>query len=226
MSDWAPSAPPDDPDRRRQWIADHLGRGRAFRRLTDAEQRAVVGSFSRIIDYWLDAADKEAPFDEVLAAVDFPAFVADLGNGVFDAIVDASVRQMEAYQELLQSVTRTVDQFIDDTVTDELARDYLFDTFPDVFADAGTKGRMVKRRRGATKGRWRLALSLLGVPKADRKPDTDTLSDRLIQATRRHLVRDRQQLLATMVLMGIQRINDPHGRFPPKFKLRLRYHPK
>jgi hypothetical protein len=119
-----------------------------------------------------------------------------------------------------------VDQFIDDTVTDEQARDYLLDTFPDVFADGDAKGQTIKRRRGATKGRWRLALSLLGIPKADRKPDPDTLSKRLIEAARRHLVRQRQRLLATMVLMGIQRINDPHGRLPPKFKLRLRYRPK
>ncbi len=143
----------------------------------------------------------------MIDAVDFPGFVADLVNGVFDAIVDASIRQMEAYGDLLESVAKTVDQFIDDTVTDEQARDYLLDTFPDVFAKAGTKGPAIKRRRKATKGRWRLALSLLGMPKADRKPDPDTLSKRLIQAARRHLVRQRQQLLATMVLMGIQRIN-------------------
>ncbi len=221
-----PSAPPKNPGRRRQWIADHLGRGRAFRRLKDAEQKAVVGSLSRIIDYWLDAADTEAPMDEIIAAVDFPGFVADLVNGVFDAMVDASLRQMEAYAELLESVSRTVDQFIEDNVTDDQARDYLLDTFPDVFTDAGTKDGAVKRRRGAPKGRWRLALSLLGLPKADSKPDPETLSKRLIQAARRHLVRDRQQLLATMVLIGIQRINDPHGKFPPKFKLRLRYRPK
>jgi hypothetical protein len=85
---------------------------------------------------------------------------------------------------------------------------------------------MVKRRRRVPKGRWRLALGLLGLPKADPKPDPDTLSKRLIQAARRHLVRERQQLLATMVLMGIQRIHDPHGRTPPKFTLRLRYRRK
>jgi hypothetical protein len=221
-----PSAPPDDPDRRPPWIADRLGRGRAFRRLKDAERKAVVGALSRIVDYWLDAADREAPFDGVIDAVDFPGFVADLVNGVFDAIVDASIRQMEAYGDLLESVAKTVDQFIDDTVTDNQARDYLLDTFPDVFTKAGTKDPTIKRRRGATKGRWRLALSLLGLPKPDRKPDPDTLSKRLIQAARRHLVRQRQQLLATMVLMGIQRIHDSHGRLPPKFKLRLRYRPK
>jgi len=221
-----PSAPPDDPDRRRKWIADRLGRGRAFRRLKKAEQKSVVGSLSRIVDYWLDAADKETPKGEIIDAVDFPEFVAGLVNGVFDAIVDASIRQMEAYADLVESVAKTVDRFIDENVTDKQARDYLLDIFPDVFANARGKGRMIKRRRRAPKGRWRLALSLLGLPKLHRKADADTQSKRLIQAARRHLVRERQQLLATMVLMGIQRINDPHGRIPPKFKLRLRYRPK
>jgi hypothetical protein len=221
-----PSAPPDEPGQRPRWIADQLGRGRAFRRLTDAEQKTVVDPLSRIVDYWLDAADQQAPFDEVVDAVDFPAFVADLIAGVFDAIVDASVRQMEAYGDLVDSVAKTVDRFVDDTITDDQARDYLLDTFPDVFAGAGANDGAVKRRPGAPKGRWRLALSLLGLPKTDGKPDADTGSKRLILATRRHLVRGRQQLLATMVLMGIQRIHDHDGRRPARFKLRLRYRAK
>jgi hypothetical protein len=221
-----PSSPPDDPERRPPWIAGRLGRGRAFRRLKDAEQKAVVGSLSRIVDYWLDAADKQAPMDGLIDAVDFPGFVADLINGVFDAIVDASIRQMEAYADLVDSVAKTVDRFIDDNVSDDEARDYLLDTFPDVFAEGGAKGPPIKRRRGAAKGRWRLALSLLGLPKTDPKPDADTRSKRLIQAARRHRIRERQQLLATMVLMGIQRINDPRGRIPPQFELHLRYRPK
>jgi hypothetical protein len=221
-----PSAPPDAPDRRPPWITAHLGRGRAFRRLKDADQRAFVCSLSRIVDYWLDAADKEAPLDGVIDAVDFPGFVADLIAGVFDAIVDASIRQMEAYADLVDGVAKTVDQFVDENVTDDQARHYLLDTFPDVFAKEGAKGSTIKRRRGAAKGRWRLALSLLGLPKADPKPDPETRSKRLIQAARRHMVRERQQLLATMVLMGVQRIRDPHGRLPPSFKLRLRHRPK
>jgi hypothetical protein len=221
-----PSAPPDAPERRPAWIAAHLGRGRAFRRLKDADQRAFVRSLSRIVDYWLDAADREAPMNELIDAVDFPGFVADLIAGVFDAIVDASIRQMEAYGDLVDSVAKTVDQFVDDNVTDDQARHYLLDTFPDVFAEGGAKGAAIKRRRGAAKGRWRLALSLLGLPKADPKPDPETRSKRLIQAARRHMVRERQQLLATMVLMGVQRIRDPHGRLPPSFKLRLRHRPK
>ena len=151
------SAPPNAPDRRPSWIAAHLGRGRAFRRLKDGEQKTVVRAFTRIVDYWLDAAEGEAPTTELIDAVGFPGFVADLIEGVFDAIVDASTRQMKAYRDLLEGAAKTVDQFVEDNVTDDHARDYLIDTFPDVFADARDKGRMVKRRGGAAKSRWRLA---------------------------------------------------------------------
>ena len=223
MKDKEAYSPPGDIDRRPKWIADHLSRGKAFRRLTDAERQSVVSSLSRILDYWINAADREAVPDELLDAVDFPAFVSDLVRGVFQAIVDASIEQMEAYADLLESVTQSVDQFREDNATDDQAIDYLTTTFPDVFARANNKGHTVEKRRGATEDRWALALTVLGLPDATHMLKTDTLSDRLVQATRRHLVRERQQLLATMVLMGIQRIVDPDERYRPKLKLRLRY---
>jgi len=36
-------------------------------------------------------------------AVNFPQFVADLIHGTFDAIVTASIKQMDAYSELLRT---------------------------------------------------------------------------------------------------------------------------
>jgi hypothetical protein len=228
MKQAEPSKPPADPDRRPRWIASRLGQSRAFRGLTVADQKAVAGSLSRIVDYWLDAADREAPPGAFLAAVDFPAFVGDLIEGVFDAIVDASIRQMEAYRDLLEGVAQSVDRFIADTVTDDDARSYLSDTFPGVFTvgDGNVQGGIVGKRPGASESRWDLALSLLGLKEADRGANAEALSKWLIRATRRNLVRERQQLLATMVLMGVQRIVDPDGRYRPKFKLRLRYRRK
>jgi hypothetical protein len=56
-------------------------------------------------------------------AVDFPAFVADLIKGTFDAIVDASIRQMEAYAQLLKDVSDRVDEFLQD-LEDDCLRHY------------------------------------------------------------------------------------------------------
>lgn len=48
-----------------------------------------------------------------LASVDFPSFVADLVQGTFQAIVDASVQQMKAYAELVAGVAKSLDDFAD-----------------------------------------------------------------------------------------------------------------
>ena len=79
----------------------------------------------------------------LVAGVDFPGFVAELIDGVFGAIVNASIQQMDAYAKLLADVAKSL--------------------------DAGDSE--LPKRLGA-----------------------------------RRLATNRQQLLATMVMMGINRI--------------------
>jgi hypothetical protein len=88
---------------------------------------------------------------DLVESVDFPSFVATLIQGTFDAIVDASIRQMCAYTDLLRNVAKSVDEFMRDNVIGE-------------------------HSAGAVTG------------------------------DRRQLAAQRQQVLATMVLMGINRI--------------------
>ena len=47
-------------------------------------------------------------------SVDFPTFVAGLIEGVFNAIVNASVQQMDAYGELVKSVDKSLNDFVDE----------------------------------------------------------------------------------------------------------------
>jgi len=68
--------------------------------------------------------------EDTLNAIAFPTFVADLVKGTFQAIVDASIQQMEAYGELLANVAKTVDEFMGDNITDNQARDYLANRYP------------------------------------------------------------------------------------------------
>ena len=67
----------------------------------------------------------------VIRQVDFPGFVADLIKGVFNAVVDASIQQMEAYAELVANVAKSVDQYMKDNVSEDQARDYLVNQYPD-----------------------------------------------------------------------------------------------
>lgn len=46
--------------------------------------------------------------------VDFPTFVANLIEGVFNAVVSASIQQMDAYAELVQSVAKSLNDFVDE----------------------------------------------------------------------------------------------------------------
>jgi hypothetical protein len=48
----------------------------------------------------------------IAVGVDVPAFVAGLIKAVFDAVVDASIRQMEAYADLLRRVATSVGKFV------------------------------------------------------------------------------------------------------------------
>lgn len=98
--------------------------------------------------------------------VDFPDFVSGLIEGVFSAIVDASIKQMRAYAELVSNLAKTVDEFSQDNVTGGPARDDLSDPAP---ADCANKSQA---------------------------PDLAV----------RRLTLDRQQALATQVMMGINRI--------------------
>src|SRR5262249_60021328 len=62
--------------------------------------------------------------------IDFPAFVAGVVHGTFDAIVDSAIRQMEAFADLVSAVAKDVDQFTRENVTLNQARDWLVQQYP------------------------------------------------------------------------------------------------
>lgn len=47
-------------------------------------------------------------------SIDFPGFVAEILDGVFEAIVKASIEQMEDYADLLEDATEGLDEFVED----------------------------------------------------------------------------------------------------------------
>lgn len=149
---------------------------------------------------------------ETLRAIAFPAFVADLINSTFNAIVDASIRQMEAYGELLSNVGRTVDDFMSRNISDNQARDWLQSMYPEYVRVVREEGR----------GDEPPSAHLEPAPGADERPpppfrtdlgiegdvglDESSLEEKLVPAARRRLAQSRLQTLSTMVLMGVNRI--------------------
>ena len=155
-----------------------------------------------------------AEFKNLVGAVDFPAFVGGLIQNVFQAIVTASMQQMEAYGKLLKSVAQTVDQFAQDNISHNNARDWLTDKYPDLLeievqggggGEPGA-GPMLKARGEDSEA----GLARISREQQLLKPVTD-LSDpeqeaRLVGAARTQMARMRQQMLSSMVLLGINRI--------------------
>lgn len=159
-------------------------------------------------------------FGNLVNKVDFPAFVGGLIQNVFQAIVNSSIQQMQAYGELLANVAKTVDQFARDNITENNARDWLSDRFPDALgvetdAMAGSfaEGDEIvapQPRLTMTAEDESAALQRISEELGLARPLTD-LSDeaqerQLVMAARVEMARSRQQLLASMVMMGINRI--------------------
>jgi len=146
---------------------------------------------------------------KLMEAVDFPKFVGGLIQNVFQAIVDATIQQMKAYGELLKSVSQSVDQFAQDNITLDNARDYMVDRFPDALKieDNGENGRSLAMREVDDA---ESAMARLNQEMGLAQPVED-LSDgeqeaRFVQAARLQMARSRQQLLSSMVILGINRI--------------------
>lgn len=149
-------------------------------------------------------------FKAFVGAVDFPQFVGGLIQNVFQAIVDASIQQMEAYADLLKAVAQTVDQFAADNISMNNARDWLVQRFPEdlELGESEEGGEPRVRAREKSDGE----ASALGPSRElQMAQPVDDLSDeeqeaRLVTAARMQMARSRQQMLASMVMLGINRI--------------------
>jgi len=155
-----------------------------------------------------------------LNAIDFPQFVASLIQGTFKAIVDASVQQMEAYAALLKNVAATVDAFMDDNVTDGMAKDHLATEHSWLFKRQVPRSGQPELVADRTQTRELPSfLKDLGFT-APTDLTKDAIQGTVVPATRRTLAETRQQTLATMVLMGINRVVVDDG----EIKAKLMFH--
>jgi hypothetical protein len=168
---------------------------------------------------------------QILDAVSFPRFVAELINGVFKALVDTNQQQMHSYVELIRNVAASTEGFADANVGVDGARRWLAERFPGALTvegesdpfpsapgepvspedqaerDAQTRLRLKPGATMPNEGSLRLAL---GLGPQDSLPGGDP--ENLVALARSTLARNRQQMLATMVMLGMQRIVIESGR--------------
>lgn len=143
----------------------------------------------------------------LIASVDFPGFVSELIQGVFQAIVNASIQQMEAFAELVKNVSKSVDEYMRDNVSENQARDYLADRYPEhLQVDLQQENPRVVPRQDADESKMPDFFKDLGLDFPLDSLDEDTTEEVLMPAARKQMAIDRQRMLLMMVMMGINRL--------------------
>jgi len=139
---------------------------------------------------------------ETLKAVAFPAFVADLIRGTFDAITRTNDHQMQAFMELIRNVGKSVDDFMEDNISDAQASDWLAQKYPEHISIQGGRAVARPQTREGSSPNFTRELNLPGSVDLDES----SIDEVLVPAARRRLAETRLQMLSTMVLMGMNRI--------------------
>lgn len=163
------------------------------------------------------AADRVASTTRnILNAVSFPRFVTDLINGVFKAMLDSNAQQMHQYVDLLNNVSASLEGFADSQFSDNGARAWLIDKFPAQFevpqpsSDDGpvdpsdAEAPKLRLRDGAQMPGEEALRAAFGM--APDEPISAGTPEQLVPIARRQIARQRQQMLSTMVMLGLQRI--------------------
>ncbi len=157
-----------------------------------------------------------------LEAVNFAGFVAGLVTGTFQAIVDATSQQIREYAGLVASLSQSVDQFSRENVSDGQARAWLAARYPKDLTQtapaAGTAGTPQLVPTAAQEGaspEWLGQFGLEGQPLSK-----ELTEGALLDAGRSKAGEERLQTLATLVLMGINRVVVQDG----DIKARLQFH--
>jgi len=181
-------------------------------RLAEGPQQAGKGFVAGAI------REGTAAFTDLVQKVDFPKFVGGLIHNVFQAVVDASIQQMRAYGELLAATAKTVDQFASENISDAQARDLIASKFPDsVDVDTSGDAARLRRKEGGPEVDVGASFGVEGADLSD--PEGE---QKLVDAAKLQLAARRQQLLATMVLLGINRIVVTNGHINAKVVFDMR----
>ncbi len=172
----------------------------------------------------------------LLEAVNFPEFVSGLIDGVFHSIVTSSIEQIEAYAKLVADVSKSLNQFRDDNTTQNQGKDHLVEKYPDVFqltmdtgdfgsdfgnfdgeGESAPAGPRVTLRSGVDEGAAVERINQeMPLDEPISKLDDKIIESVLVPAARTQLATSRQQLLATTIMMGINRIVVTDGKIAAK----------
>ena len=154
--------------------------------------------------------------------LDFPEFVSSLVHGAFDAIVDSAIRQMETFADLVAAVAKPVDQFTQENVTPNQARDWLVEQYPRdlVMTRSDDRFEVAPRSSAVVDGEppspdWLADFGLAGEPLT-----AELIEEQLLPLAREKVARHRLQMLATMVMLGMNRVVVKDGTIAARLRFR------
>ena len=212
-------------------LTQTLARDAFGREIPDQQSQSPFGTYQdgRRTDQTRPAAKKKEAATDALGRragaladeLDFPAFVTSLVHGTFDAIVDSSIKQMEAYADLVAAVAKPLDQFAQENVTKNQARDWLVEQYP---ADVGLVddgGEMLlapTARDDEDFGQTPSWLADFGYE--NESMSRELLEENILPVARQRVAQQRLSSLATMVLLGMQRVVVKDGTIAARLKFR------
>jgi hypothetical protein len=130
-----------------------------------------------------------------MEGVDFPNFVKDLLQGVFDANLNVTIQQMKAYQDLMKAATASISKFVN-AIDDSESFGYLAENSGDDFSfgnDDESGKQVLMDREGNV-----LAVAGEGI-------DDNTLKAKIMDA-KIAMAKEHRALLRETILMGVTRL--------------------
>ncbi len=203
-----------------------------------ATQRSISASPGMVGKSFTAGAVREGvdQFGALVKKVDFPKFVGGLIKNVFQAIVESSIEQMRAYGELIANVSKSVDQFMTDNISQGAGRDWLAQRYPDALgveinqdasafaegAEAPPPTAQLVPRGDAPEQRLADISRDLGISPAVTDISDPNAELKIVTAARLQMAKSRQQLLSSMVMLGINRIVVTDGTINAKVVFDMR----
>lgn len=154
-------------------------------------------------------------------AIDFPGFVTSLITGVFQAMTTSTIQQLEAYANLLASIDTSASAFAASGITPGRAATWAAGRFPQLVITPGDEPTLALGDDADMPEPAALRAALDATDDEVSEIDEDDLEGTLLPLVARKLARDRQSMLATMVLMGMNRIVVDDGRIHASMELQV-----
>jgi hypothetical protein len=158
-------------------------------------------------------------FREIRDAIDFPTYVQQLISGVFQAITQSNISQLTAIGDMLDAVSRTEGEFTSENIRDGDVMAWAVGKWPFMRIAEGTL--QVRDGVDLSEKQSDIAAQLRVSPSEVSSLDESDLMGTLGPLIRQRIGRERQQMLATMVQMGLQRVVVDEGRLHASMDMRV-----